>query len=85
MSDKASLLNKIRARSFALTETSLYLDGHPSCQRAIEYYKKTSEELELLTAEYEESFGALTHKNATKGGAWTWVDSPWPWERECDC
>lgn len=85
MSERCLLLNKIRTRSFALVETSLYLDGHPGCQRAIEYYKSTREELDRLTAEYEEKFGALTQKGAIKNGVWTWTDSPWPWERECDC
>ena len=85
MSEKRALLDKIRAYDFALIETALYLDSHPTCQRAIEYFNETREELKCATQKYEESFGALTQKGAVRDGAWTWTDSPWPWERECNC
>ena len=78
-----NLKNKLKAVSFALYETVLYLDGHPECQAALAHYNTLVAELEELTERYEEKYGPLTiySNNASK---WDWVSSPWPWESEAN-
>ncbi len=75
------LKNKLKAISFALYETVLYLDGHPNCQAALAHYNSLVDELEDITEKYEQKYGPLTiySNNCDK---WDWVSSPWPWESE---
>lgn len=77
------LKNKLKAVSFALYETVLYLDGHPDCQAALVHYNSLVDELEELTERYEQKYGPLTifSNNCDK---WDWVSSPWPWESEAN-
>ena len=55
-----SLLDKIRAVSFVKDEITLFLDTHPNCAAALDYYDKTVSELQMLTEEYENTVGPLT-------------------------
>ena len=73
------LLKKIQALSFAKTETELYLDAHPDCMAALEYYRELIRELQGLMDEYEGTVGALRAENETSDG-WSWTCKPWPWQ-----
>ncbi len=73
-----ALLKKIQALAFAKTETELYLDAHPDCAVALEYYRKIIDELEDLTEEYENTVGLIRQENES-GERWSWVNKPWPW------
>lgn len=81
-SDKARLLAEIRALSFALVETNLYLDSYPEDREALAYFRKVRRELAEKTAAYEAAYGPLTVMGATAEGGWDWVRTPWPWESE---
>lgn len=81
-SDKARLLAEIRALSFALVETNLYLDSYPEDREALAYFRKLRRELAEKTAAYEAAYGPLTVMGATAEGSWDWVRTPWPWESE---
>ena len=75
--------DKIKAVSFALYETVLYLDGHPDCQDALAHYNELVRQLEDVTEQYENRYGPLTiYSNA--GDKWDWIASPWPWESEAN-
>jgi hypothetical protein len=74
-----ALLGKIQELAFAKTETELYLDGHPGCVAALEYYKQIVEELRGLMDEYEGTVGTIRAENEM-GGTWSWVNKPWPWQ-----
>lgn len=75
--------DRLKALSFSVLETALYLDGHPNCKQALEHYDATVEELERATEEYEDKYGPLTiYSNAHD--TWEWVSSPWPWESEAN-
>ena len=80
---KNALLKKIQALSFAKVETELYLDTHPECKAALEYYKNTLEALDELICEYQNKFGPLFAEGVV-GDRWSWVDGKWPWQTETE-
>ena len=78
---RRELMRKIQAYSFAKTETELFLDGHPDCPAALDYYRDTVEKLSGLVEEYENRFGPITARG-TRGDGWAWVTDAWPWQKE---
>lgn len=76
-----SLAEKIRALTFVKQELELYLDTHPGCRVALDYYHKTIDALKSLTEEYHNTHGPLVASGVTDEVDWTWVDEPWPWHR----
>lgn len=81
---RGDLREQIKALSFVKVELELYLDTHPDCRTAIDYYLRTVEALKRLTEEYENTEGPLTCAGVVNSDRWTWVDSPWPWQRPGD-
>ena len=77
---KDALLRKVQALSFAKVETELYLDTHPTCRAALDYYEDTVKALKQKTEEYESKFSPITAGGALGRDSWTWVDTPWPWQ-----
>ncbi len=77
-----SLLEQIRALAFVKTELELYLDTHPMCRTALDYYRQTIEALERLTEEYHNQHGPLVASGNLSTDKWNWVDEPWPWQNE---
>ena len=78
--NKNSLLEKIRALSFVKVEIELFLDTHPNCKAALDYYNKTLSELTGLIELYENTVGPLTCAGVKSNDSWTWVEEPWPWQ-----
>ena len=76
---REELLKKIQELSFAKTETELFLDTHPDCNLALEYYRKIIGELDVAMAEYQGTYGPLVAE-ASSMDKWDWVSSPWPWQ-----
>ena len=81
---KERLLDRIRAEDFALYEVALYLDAYPQNARALAYYAEHKKLAQALREEYESRFGPLSLYGNHDGGAWRWVDAPWPWEKEAN-
>ena len=79
-----TLAEQIRALTFVKEELELYLDTHPKCQMALDYYHQTMKELRRLTEEYENTSGPLTTAGVTDTETWTWVGGPWPWQTAGD-
>ena len=84
MTPKCKLLKYIDALDFALYELVLFLDTHPTDQKALmafEDYKKRRKEAIM---EYERQYGQyLRMARKTKpDGSWNWIKGPWPWEYE---
>lgn len=73
------LLRKIQALAFAKTEAELYLDGHPDCVAAFDYYREIVRELRGLMDEYEGAVATIRQENEN-GERWSWVNKPWPWQ-----
>ena len=80
---EAKLRKAIKTADFALYETVLYLDGHPTDEKALHYYHRMKKRSEELTKQYEECYGPLTICGVTAKEEWTWVRDPWPWEYDC--
>ena len=77
-----SLLEQIRALSFVKVELELYLDTHPTCPTALDYYRRTVDALERLTEEYHNQYGPLVASGNLSTEKWNWVNGPWPWQNE---
>ena len=71
---------RLQELSFAMKETELFLDGHPSNRRALAYYAETKGEYDLLKEEYERTYAPITPGASGDDAEWRWVRTPWPWE-----
>jgi len=74
----------IQQVSFVLYETALYLDTHPDCRPALEYFNRYNTRLRELKEKYQSRYGSLTifgQKDCSD--QWQWVKTPWPWEYDC--
>ena len=80
----AELLEKIRELSFVCDELELYLDTHPTCRAALDYYHDTVDTLTELRETYHANYGPLVKAGSISPDKWTWIDTPWPWQRESD-
>ncbi len=84
MNDKNKLMKKIYQYDFALYETVLYLDTHPTNKKALNYYSKVKDEATKLRCEYTSKYGPLTVNDNNDPNDWHWIDKPWPWEKEAN-
>ena len=78
--NNSSLLEQIRSLSFVKTELELYLDTHPNCAAALDYYTRTVDERDGLMRRYHETQGPLFASGVTGDNGWSWVQMPWPWQ-----
>ena len=79
------LLEQIRQLGFVKVELELYLDTHPGCKVAIDYYHRTIDALAMLMEQYH----AVSNNPLVAAGSigtenWDWVNEPWPWFRQGD-
>lgn len=82
MNNRDKLLAEIRALSFALVETNLFLNSYPEDKEALAYFRRVRDELREKTGAYERAYGPLTVMGATAKDGWDWTRGPWPWESE---
>ena len=83
MREQELLLRSLQQCDFTLYELQLYLDTHPNCPDALEYYRDMCAVRKKLVEEYTAAYGPLSSYDCFCGDDWTWVDQPWPWEGEC--
>ena len=76
---KEDLLKEIQRLYFAVNELALYLNTHPTEEKAICLQQEYSTQLKKLTEKYEAVFGPLTIYCPSQ--KWTWFQNPWSWER----
>ena len=81
---KNQLLRQIQEYAFSVNELTLYLDSHPHDAKALEMHRALAKELAMLEAAYNKEFGPLTAVNGSRNEKWHWVESPWPWENNCE-
>lgn len=77
--DKKKLLDYIDAVSFALVDTTLYLDTHPKDKKAIEHFNQYQKARKQALKEYARHFEPLTIDSAEINDQFTWATEPWPW------
>ncbi len=82
--DKDRLFKTIQMYGFAIDEIVLYLDTHPNCRNALNFYHKYNELRRSAIEEYNRLYGPLTAGEVKSNETWTWTHEPWPWERSCD-
>lgn len=73
------LLQSVYETGFALDEATLYLDTHPNCPMAMQYFQNTRRMNRQAMKAYEEVNGPLQVADADSN-SWNWVNGPWPWE-----
>ncbi len=81
---QVGLLEQIQSLCFVKTELELYLDTHPMCKTAIDYYHQTIAELKRLIEEYENTAGPLNAGGNVSTESWDWIKGPWPWQQPGD-
>lgn len=79
--DKTEMLKQIQRYNFSAYDMLLYLDTHPKDKKAFSMFRQLVEKTNKLKREYEKEHGPLTAFNAAKFDEFTWLDSPWPWEK----
>ena len=75
----AELMDIINKVSFAMDDTRLFLDTHPDCEEALEYFKKMHRIRHEAVKEYTERFGQVVSYHIDDCNAWDWNDAPHPW------
>lgn len=75
------LLEAIRELGFVKVELEEYLDTHPYCKTAIDYYHQTIDALNALMEQYHSANSPIIASGSTNTEAWDWVNTPWPWHR----
>lgn len=75
-----TMMHNLQALGFAIQELGLYLDTHEDDRDAVELFRQYTELYEAGMKRYEENCGPLFQKQAVKDGAYTWNQTPWPWE-----
>lgn len=76
----ADMLSAIRELSFVKTELEEYLDTHPNCKTAIDYYHQTVDALNKLTMEYQTTGNLIVAQGSMNKDRWEWVEGLWPWQ-----
>ena len=82
MTERQKALRNVQAAQFALLETVLYLDGHPCNRQALAHYQRYRQQYQKAREEYQAKFGPLRNDEVEEGASWSWIASPWPWEKE---
>lgn len=77
---KEKLMDIITKASFAMDDVKLFLDTHPNCMEALEYYHKAKEMREKAWEMYTDNFGPLSAYDVANKDCWDWNKGPMPWE-----
>lgn len=77
---REKLLLVIQKANFAMYDVKLYLDTHPNCQEALDYYRNAKKIKKKAWKEYTETFGPLSAEDVVDQDYWNWASNPWPWE-----
>lgn len=80
--DQKKLLDYINAVSFALVDTTLYLDTHPDDREALEQFRQFQNARNKAVKEYSQYFEALVLDAAEIQDEFTWAVKSWPWMKE---
>lgn len=79
---RQALMKQINEASFAVDEAVLFLDTHPDCAQAMQYYQSAVGARKAAMDAYQSRFGPLLVDDVI-GNTWTWVTEKWPWEGGC--
>ncbi len=77
--EQLSMLKELMALEFTALELHLYLDTHPTDQRALMEYNSVCQQVALAKQRYQQRYGPLTYCEPSCY-PWQWINEPWPWE-----
>ncbi len=77
------MLNDIGIVDFTLVELTLFLDTHPDCKEAMEYFNHYAKIKNKMMKEFSMIHYPLTKDLAESTTEWKWGSAPLPWERSC--
>ena len=77
--EQLSMLKELMALEFAVLEFHLYLDTHPTDQRAWMEYNSLVQQLTMVKQQYQDRYAPLTWQEPS-AYPWQWINEPWPWE-----
>lgn len=81
--NKEELLKRLTILDFLAVDLQLYLNNHPEDTEAIDKYNSVIKEADAIRAMLEKVDGPLySFRSYSKGNDFTWIDNPWPWEKE---
>ena len=84
-SECKKLMAYLQKVEFSMIDTILYLDAYPCSAEALKYYHKLKQERErVIIALSEKCNMPITSFDNTSYDAWSWTDSPWPWENSAN-
>lgn len=84
-SKQLKMLEQLMEISFSLLETSLYLDTHPTDERALRLHNTLSNEYQELELLYTSKYGPLKNTGMSQF-PWRYIEEPWPWDIDyCGC
>ena len=68
--------------SFAVDDVKLFLDTHPNCPEALEFFDEFKKQRVQALKEYAKYYGPLTVDTAVPSCSdrWNWINEPWPWQ-----
>ena len=78
--NRNELMTRVQRLGFMKVETELFLDTHPDCRQALDYYHRILSELDAAVAEYNNTYGPLT-ADASSTESWNWIEGAWPWQK----
>lgn len=81
--DMQCMLNDIGIVDFTLVDLMLYLDTHPNCKEAMEYYNHYVKVKNKMMKEFSMLYFPLTKEYSESTTEWRWGKAPLPWERSC--
>jgi len=70
---------QLNEASFAMDDVLLFLDTHPDCAEAMQYYRNATSMRRSAIAAWQRQNGPLFVDEVT-GPTWDWVTEKWPWE-----
>lgn len=78
---RKQMLDWVNMVSFAVTESNLYLDTHPTDPAALSYVQEYTRLRNQALNDFASMYGPLTVDTARANQKmWEWVNDPWPWE-----
>ena len=78
--NREEMLKKIMEYDFAINDLTLYLDTHPTCEKALCLHNTYCKDAKELCDKYQKVYGPLTSNYPCN--KWRWIEEPWPWEME---
>lgn len=78
--EREKLMKVITQASFAMDDARLFLDTHPNCKEAMEYFENAKKVRKKAWKMYTENFGPLSMYESDGDDCWEWNKGPMPWK-----